>query len=423
MTDDSPYAGDWSYGLAAGLGGYVPIFPTFSIPADLSQPYTPPEGFQWLGAAPDPATYVTPRTASPPPPSPMPLPPPPTSSGEAQTGALSPSLPPVGAGVTLPPTPPPTPPPTLPPVEIPPTVPPSEVPAGQAAPAPLPGGPDTLGRGTRGMRPPPAGGGWSWEEYAARARRAMEDSIKRSRPRAGPGIKPPRMPSIGGVIIEGVIEPTPLGSGEPPLRGIRVPEIPPPAIAPNPPLPSMREPVPPELSRPAPPDVVEVSAPASAPPAPAPYTPPLPRSSATLPRRNLRNLLGALGALAPILRPIPRGQPAPSLSESFFSPTETSTPPAPIDPLTPPLPTVGTDPLTPINDAAAPLTQPFGPLQLLGPTQQTTEDRCNCRKRKHEPDPSDTIANVTPYRRRMSNWSLKNLNRGTKAAKLLSRFL
>jgi hypothetical protein len=98
----------------------------------------------------------------------------------------------------------------------------------------------------------------------------------------------------------------------------------------------------------------------------------------------------------------------------------------PTDPLTPPRGDPISDPLTPPRDApiGSPLTSPFGPPSFFASTpEQTDEDKCRCKERKHPRDPSDKVANVTQYRRRMSNWSLKNLNRGTKAAKVLQRFL
>lgn len=142
-----------------------------------------------------------------------------------------------------------------------------------------------------------------------------------------------------------------------------------------------------------------------------------------------------LGALAPILRPRHRrrGEPQGQLAQNAItSPEVNPFQPLPISHPVEVLPRGETPPATvegsltgPI-EGPVPFTQPsplgFAPNFVR--TQEDQDDRCRCRKNeKHEPDPSDTVADVHVYKRRMSNWSLRNLNRGTKAAKLLEKFI
>jgi hypothetical protein len=51
------------------------------------------------------------------------------------------------------------------------------------------------------------------------------------------------------------------------------------------------------------------------------------------------------------------------------------------------------------------------------------QDRCRCKKcdEKRKRQLSDKVAKVKPYDRRMSVYSLKNLNRGSKAAKVAGK--
>lgn len=218
-------------------------------------------------------------------------------------------------------------------------------------------------------------------------------------------------PVLVGIVLDAILRPDTLDPGEPPLRGIRMPDIAPPAITlPQATFPPLPEPAAPELALPPTPDVVVVEAPRSTPPAPAPYTPPVPRSAQMGIGARKSILPALLGGLAAILRPIPRGSPALSTALAPF-PT-----PAPLDPLTPPLPLPGTDPLTPPQPSTVGLPQPLagGSLQLSAPTEQQT-DRCRCKKckepKKRKKRPSSKVANVHPYSRRMSEYSLKNLKR------------
>jgi hypothetical protein len=74
-------------------------------------------------------------------------------------------------------------------------------------------------------------------------------------------------------------------------------------------------------------------------------------------------------------------------------------------PFSPPIPT----PLTPINAAPLPFAQPLPNLNL------DPEERCECEEgEKREPNPSNVVADVQPYMRRMSQNSLDNLLRGNK---------
>jgi len=234
--------------------------------------------------------------------------------------------------------------------------------------------------------------------------------------------------SVAGQVIEATL-PEVLGSGELPFPPIPRVDIPTPQVTRWPDLPPLPSPPEPALSLPPLPDVVVVT------PTSPVYTPSPPRSSQTLPQIAKNPAIwGLLGGLAPILRPIHRGRARTSSPISqianFPQPAEVNYPqPLPRanpDPLSPPWPTPGTDPLTPPRETPVTSTQtaPFGPLKMYAPTQTDEDERCRCKKNeKHEEDPSDVIANVKVYKRRMSNWSLKNLNRGTKAAKLLQRFI
>jgi hypothetical protein len=229
---------------------------------------------------------------------------------------------------------------------------------------------------------------------------------------------------IGGA-LPSIIEagmPEILGSGElpfPPIPQVSIPNPPDPQLQ-WPDFGDFPTPEVPELARPEVPDVVVVSA-------PAPQSLPAPRSSQTLPKQFAQNpaFWGLLGGLAPILRPKHRrrARPSPSNLENFLGQEINPLTPLPSSHAIETLPRGATPPAT-LEDPFD-LPGPFGPLQFLTPTETTTDDeRCKCKKNeKHEPDPSDVVANVKVYKRRMSTWSLKNLNRGTKAAKLLQRFI
>lgn len=96
----------------------------------------------------------------------------------------------------------------------------------------------------------------------------------------------------------------------------------------------------------------------------------------------------------PIANPAPEPMPAPAPN------------PVPLLPAPGPALSPAPSPLTADQPGLLPFAQP-----------QTKRDRCDCRDRKHERRPSDKVANVKTFRRRMSEWSLKNLNRGRKRGK------
>ncbi|MNC95229.1 hypothetical protein D3C83_122990 [compost metagenome] len=65
------------------------------------------------------------------------------------------------------------------------------------------------------------------------------------------------------------------------------------------------------------------------------------------------------------------------------------------------------NPLTPINTAPLPFANPLPRLNL-----DPDEDECECDDEKREPNPSNVVAGVQPFMRRMSQNSLDNLLRG-----------
>lgn len=244
-------------------------------------------------------------------------------------------------------------------------------------------------------------------------------------PPVPPIIRVPRLPGPAGIIMDAILNPSVLGGGPGIDEVIVVPpvSIPEPRVTlPEPTSPPTPAPAMPDFGRPDVPDVVVVT-----PTAPLPSFP-APRSSSTVPRAR-RVIWPALVGLASILRPIHRTTSTPSASFANFPAQETN-PVTPLprrftDPLTPPLPTAGTDPLTPPRATPVPsaASSPFGPFGPMALKTDTEEKRCRCKKCKkckenrNRKDPSDKIANVKVYRRRMSNWSLKNLNRGTRAGR------
>lgn len=231
--------------------------------------------------------------------------------------------------------------------------------------------------------------------------------------------------SIGGPwseIAKDVLIPEILGSGELPFPPIPQVSIPAPEIrlpTPDFGLPSFPAP---ELQRPAVPDVVIVTAPAPTPaPIPAPSTPnasplknPLPNwteiianiARSRLRRRGspiLRNLFGSQPTPAPIDQNIPLDAGDLPGNQLQFGDLGDSAP--------------YTDPLTSINTGELPLPEPDpGPnVPRTPPTITTTteEDRCKCKEpKKRKREPSNVIAHLKPFDRRMSKRSLKNLKRG-----------
>lgn len=439
----SPYASDWSLGATLGSMGIIFVG---EIPADLSQPYTPPPGWEWgfgIVPAPDPASYVTPHPveSTPVPPGSVVTEPPTTPTVIGDGGSTDPgglSTPPYYGG------PEDLPPPDFdaPPVEQPlPTEPPAaSLPA--TVPPPIEGelvGPDIVYHDYEGydQLPDPR------DNFPDPPKRIIEGEAQRVPsydtpfPFSLPPIITRRLGPIGAAVSiwdfsEDVRRR--LGDRFPPeLSPIPQITIPPPSVSlPEPTFPSTPDPpYTPEFGRPDVPDVVVVT-----PPEPLP-APSVPRSLQTpRPRGILRPIWPALGALAPILRPKHRGRGQPrqaieQILQTFFEANPVT--PLPASHASETLPRGVTIPstieapedLTAPLGTPVPLPGPFGPLQFLTPTDTTEDnDRCKCKKNeKHEPDPSDVVANVKVYKRRMSNWSLKNLNRGTKAANALKRFL
>lgn len=408
--DTSPYGSDWSLGATLGAEGIVFVG---EIPADLSAPYTPPPGWEWgfgIVPPPDPSTYVTPH--------PVEAAPPAVDVPADQQGGPEEIAPP---DFDAPPIeqPPPT---EAPPPSLPETVPP-----------PLEGeivGPDIVYHDYEGydQLPDPR------ENFPEPPKRIIEGELDRPFPFSLPPIIPRRFGPFGAAasIWEFSGEVTRrLQKRYPPLPPEigHIPQvtIPPPVVAfPEPAAPPTPEPYALDFPTPAPPEVIVVT-----PPEPLP-APAVPRSLQTPRAPGISRAIGpALAGLASILRPIRRrrGQPSERFLQNFNLAPELNFPqPLPQvrpDPLSPAWPQPGTDPLTPPSSTVLPLTQTgtFGPLQMFTPQQTKEDDRCRCKENKHEPDPSDVVANVKVYKRRMSNWSLKNLNRGTKAANLVRKFL
>lgn len=238
-----------------------------------------------------------------------------------------------------------------------------------------------------------------------------------------------------GSVIGDILAPEVFGSGELPFPPLPQVSIPAPDVR-FPTLPSwgLPEPMAPEIDHPPVPDVITVTpedswpesdalptTPAATAPMPTPSPVPSPTRGLT---PGLWALIGAaLGRLlAPKPRPIFQGLIDPA------SPIEQPLTPAQPMPLTPPTPTPGavdvggpiTDPLTPVLSDPLPSAQPSGPLARIPLLSETSDDRCRCKKckdqrqKKRKKSPSDTIAHMKPFNRRMSTYSLKNLRRGAK---------
>ncbi len=223
----------------------------------------------------------------------------------------------------------------------------------------------------------------------------------------------PIIEGIGGVLWPSSVEPGTVfpKTKLPPIRQPTFPE----ATFPQPKIAQPKAPPSPELGPlPMPPEVITVTG-------QKPARTRLPKSRSKLKKVSRAAPWGLLG---PVLRPILRGRPAPRPS-SFFSPpspltlptpspttTTTPRPLVPTDPLTPPrIP--GVDPLTPRLTSLNPLPLPSGQ-GFLAPQTPTDQDECRkCEERKKQRRrPSNVIADVGKFKRRMSQNSLDNLKRG-----------
>lgn len=172
------------------------------------------------------------------------------------------------------------------------------------------------------------------------------------------------------------------------------PDIIPPVKIPWPPPRPTPRPVP---RPPAPEPVPRTAPPNPIPPAPSP-TFPTPRT-APLPQP------GPARAPAPAPSPSPSPMPRP-MPRPFVQPWPFVFPfPRRAQPDRPYRRFV--NPLTPNRDPGVGL----NPLPALNPARERDDD-CNCNE--NEPWPSNVVARVKSYGRRMSQWSLDNLNRGTK---------
>lgn len=231
-----------------------------------------------------------------------------------------------------------------------------------------------------------------------------------------------------GSVIGPVLVPQDLGPGDLPFPPIPRVDIPPPEVTfPESQNVRLPEPEPQEFSRPDVPEVVEVTAPSPEPVQAPPIGVGVPANARS------RALFPALfGLIAPILRPRYRGRTSPEagIQPLIDAPpgVDTAAPPLPLDPLTPPdigepLPRGDTGDLTTLNPSPIASPSPFGPLQFSTPLQQSTDDdRCRCPKpRKKRKSPSDKVAQIGTYKRRLSTYSLDNLNRGRRAGKGASK--
>lgn len=229
---------------------------------------------------------------------------------------------------------------------------------------------------------------------------------------------------IGAVIGE-ILTPNPLGAGDVSKEEMK-------ARAPAPPTePKMKPPEPPEPDPPKPrtrarvppnPSAEEISGIYN----PQPSTLPLPPDERG--KNNKQTAFPDLGSTGlPIPRPMPRRgrQPQPRRSNWTLSSSLPLQPLAGISPL----------PSTPVRTASLPTSRSTLPTSSLLPSSASVlpslspmpasrpltasntggvECRCDDGRRGKRPRPSDKIAKVTLYDRRMSQNSLDNLNRGRK---------
>lgn len=248
----------------------------------------------------------------------------------------------------------------------------------------------------------------------------------RSRPRRGPRFKPGRDPFVWPrrrrKADEPLRRPVPRVPRPPPIR--KVPPHVPDWTSPFPPSPRKLPPPRPAPSK-QPLPVPPVTIPRTAPKTPPPKTP-----APTVPRMPIPGFPpapGSPGSPAPMPRPIPRGRPAPQpvprvfpvplpLPRSSPDPRRFSVPlPQPL-PEPAPSPAPAPNPLPFANPlpspAPAPLTRfNLDPLPFLNPQPDSERDRCE-DERERRRKPSNVIARVKAYSRRMSQWSLDNLRRG-----------
>lgn len=234
--------------------------------------------------------------------------------------------------------------------------------------------------------------------------------------------------SMAGQVIEAGL-PEILGSGElpfPPIPRVSIPA--PEVLFPSFPVAELPDWPAPGIDHPPVPDVITVTPEdpwpvdpvnATTPAATAPRMTPLPARSpipAQTPWWLLMSSLiigkAARTSRLPVPRPISQGS---ATSESLFDNNLQIAP----DPLSPPPPFPGFDPLTPFQPGQLTSPQTGSGYAPFVPTDSATteeQDRCRCPKPKKEKkkkkSPSSTIAHVKVFDRRMSTYSLKNLRRG-----------
>lgn len=392
------------YYTGTATPGVIPEAPITTQP-----PYSGPE-IVWQG----PTVPVAPAPTLPPPTLPPPLPPP------------IPSLPgPVGPPPSSVPPAPTAPAPAVPPSYAPPP------PINAPAPVPTAPPPEAPYRPTGAPLPPERLGPTPWDAYERAARQTRADELFRRTGR--PIIE--NAPTGGGWAIfstvfrglstlGGVLWPSTLGDGtlteaehlenatrhleeaerlrreiDDQLRPLRERVWPTPAPVPLPPLAPLPQLPAPTIPRPAAPipraASPTVSSTPSAQQVPRTSSPTSPRSGATRPTNPLWRLVPFLPSLLPSEQRARQLR----LSPNTGTPTQPRWPtwPTPNDPFNP-----------------GPTTRTSPRLTRFEPTRvRSREDECRCRKpRKKKPAPSLTVANVKPFRRRMSRNSLSNLKRG-----------
>lgn len=121
-----------------------------------------------------------------------------------------------------------------------------------------------------------------------------------------------------------------------------------------------------------------------------------------------RRPIGVWGLLGSLLRPKPGSRSWPSIATLSLSPSPSSPQPLPAPASSTPAPT-GPQPVTPPSPLTHVMTQVL-PLPRAGSSQCEPCEK-GTRRRKR-PRPSNTVAKVRVFERRMSQNSLDNLNRG-----------
>jgi len=227
--------------------------------------------------------------------------------------------------------------------------------------------------------------------------RELRERQEREAVRPGPGGYRPPVPQP---------QPERAARGAPPRPDMPPlpPGMPPPSVPREPPQPvAKRDTAPPPLPQPVPAPIPRL-------PAPIPRMPRLdwPQIGVNIARFFFR-----------------RNDPWPTHLSDFGPLPLTSAPPStmpepfPLVPSTVPQPSPAPQPFVPslpepptssqTSPAPSPLTA-FNP----GPLRFASSTDCDCRETDNPPLPSDTIADMKPFKRRMSQYSLNNLKRGTK---------